>query len=149
MNCANDVCALKGSVANSLDIYYSNSESRSYKYDSENKYYVRYMNGSVHKDRDSGLGYHYKNIIIMRVNSKILDSYGRYDVDTVSSGDGYYVTNGYLMPIEWSKSSRSSKTSYTYSDGSKIKVNDGNTFIQVVHINSDINYRFSIHTKER
>ncbi len=140
MNCANDVCALKGGVASSVDIYYSNSETRSYKYDSENKYYVRYMNGSIHKDRDSGIGYHYKNIIIMRVNSRVFDSYGRYDVDTVSSGDGYYVTNGYLMPIEWSKSSRSSKTSYTYSDGSKIKVNDGNTFIQVVPVNSDIDF---------
>ncbi len=127
-------------VANDIMMYYSYHQSRSYKYDSENKYYVRYMNGRVHKDRDSGIGYHYKNIIIMRVNSRVFDSYGRYDVDTVSSGDGYYITNGYLKNIRWSKGSRSSKTSYTYSDGSRIKVNDGNTFIQVVPINSDINF---------
>ena len=44
---------------------------------------------------------------------------------------GYYITNGYAVPINWSKSSRNDKTKYTYSDGTEIEVSDGRTYIEV------------------
>ena len=40
--------------------------------------------------------------------------------------------------IKWQKDSRSSKTIYKYLDGTDVIVNDGNTFIQIVPINSNI-----------
>ena len=124
--------------ANNISMTYSYSQVRSYVYDSSNKYYLRYMNNSPHTDRDSGLQYHYKNIIIIKVNNRTIDSYGRQDLDTVSSGEGYYITNGYAIPIFWKKDSRSGKTTYSYDDGKELVVSDGNTFIQVVPVNSDI-----------
>ena len=74
----------------------------------------------------------------MKVENKTLDNEGRQDLTTTGTGDGYYVTNGYAVPIKWSKESRVSKTRYTYQDGSEIKVNDGNTFIQIVPLDSEI-----------
>ena len=64
--------------------------------------------------------------------------YGRQDLDTVGSGEGYYITNGYMMPITWEKDSRSGKTYYSYSNGDEIKVSDGNTFIQVMPSSRDV-----------
>ena len=139
INCEEDNCNLEGSVLTSIEIPYSNSEVRSYTYDSENGYYLRYMNGIPHTDRDSKEQYHYKNIIIMKVNNTTLDSDGRQDLDTVGTGEGYYITNGYMMPITWEKDSRSGKTRYTYSNGKEIEVSDGNTFIQVMPSKYDIN----------
>ena len=124
-------------TANNVSMTYSYSQGRSYTYDATNRYYLRYMNNSPHTDRDSGLQYHYKNIIIMKVNNSTLDSYGRQDLDTVGSGEGYYITNGYAVPITWSKDSRSGKTHYYYS-GNELVVSDGNTMIQVVPVNSSI-----------
>ena len=124
-------------TANTISMTYSYSQVRSYTYDSTNRYYLRYMNNSPHTDRDSGEGYHYKNIIIMKVNNSTLDSYGRQDLDTVGSGEGYYITNSYAIPITWSKDSRSGKTRYYYND-KEIVVSDGNTMIQVVPVNSSI-----------
>ena len=124
-------------TANTISMTYSYSQVRSYTYDSTNRYYLRYMNNSPHTDRDSGEGYHYKNIIIMKVNNSTLDSYGRQDLDTVGSGEGYYITNGYAIPITWSKDSRSGKTRYYYND-KEIVVSDGNTMIQVLPVNSSI-----------
>ncbi len=138
LNCDEDNCSLEGSVLTSIEISYSNSEVRSYTYDSENGYYLRYMNGIAHTDRDSGKQYHYKNIIIMKVDNYTLDSDGRQDLDTVGSGEGYYITNGYIMPITWEKDSRSSKTYYSYSNSDEIEVSDGNTFIQVMPSDRDI-----------
>ena len=125
-------------TANTISMTYSYSQVRSYTYDATNRYYLRYMNNSPHTDRDSGEVYHYKNIIIMKVNNSTLDSYGRQDLDTVGTGEGYYVTNGYAIPITWSKASRSDKTHYYYKSGNELVVSDGNTMIQVVPINSNI-----------
>ena len=137
LNCDGENCSLEGRTLTSIEIPYSNSEVRSYTYDSTNRYYLRYMNNSPHTDRDSGVQYHYKNIIIMKVNNSTLDSYGRQDLDTVGNGEGYYITNGYAIPITWSKDSRSGKTHYYYG-GNELVVSDGNTMIQVVPVNSSI-----------
>ena len=125
-------------TANNVSMNYSYREVRSYTYDATNSYYLRYMNNSPHTDRDSGEVYHYKNIIIMKVNNHTLDSYGRQDLDTVGNGEGYYITNGYAIPITWSKASRSDKTHYYYKSGNELVVADGNTMIQVVPLNSNI-----------
>ena len=125
-------------TANNVSMTYSYSQGRSYTYDATNRYYLRYMNNSPHTDRDSGLQYHYKNIIIMKVNNSTLDSYGRQDLDTVGTGEGYYITNGYAVPITWSKTSRSDKTRYYYKSGNELGVADGNTMIHVVPLNSNI-----------
>jgi len=118
-------------TANSISIPYSNYQTRSYKYDSTKKVYLRYMNEKPHIDKTTKQQLYYKNIIIMKVSNYQLDSYGRQDLKTTGTGEGYYITNGYALPLTWTKNSRSTKTKYTYGDGKEIKVNDGNTFIQI------------------
>lgn len=125
-------------VTNSVNLKYSNYHITSYQYDSVNKYYLRLMDGKQHLDKTTGQQLHYKNIIIMKVTNRTIDSYGRQDLDTVGTGDGYYVTNGYAIPIKWSKSSRKSKTKYLDLSGNEIKVNDGNTFIQIISTTAQI-----------
>lgn len=123
-------------VANNISLKYSNNQLTSYVYDSNNKYYLRYMDSKEHIDKTTKEQLHYKNIIVENVENTTLDSYGRQDLGTVGTGSGYYITNGYALPITWSKSSRKEKTEYKYLDGSEIEVNDGNTFIQIVPINT-------------
>ena len=118
-------------VANKVVIPYSTYITTSYTYDSDNKVYNRFVNGEVHKDAITGKQYTAKNIIIAKMNNSSIDSYGRQDIDNVGTGEGYYITDGSAVPIKWSKSSRESKTKYTYNDGTEIKVNDGNTYIQI------------------
>lgn len=119
-------------TANSVVIPYSYYQTRSYTYDAERKVYLRYMNDTPHIDKVSGQQLYYKNVIIQQVTNSQLDSEGRQDLNTTGSGNGYYITNGYAVPIHWTKSSRSAKTIYKYSDGSKVQINDGNTFVQIM-----------------
>ncbi len=118
--------------ANTINIRYSNAQSRSYQYNEEKKVYFRFMNNMPHNDKVTKEQLNYKNIIIMKVANIPLDNDGRQDLQTVGEGEGYYITNGYAIPIKWEKSSRSSKTVYRDKNDKKIKVNDGNTFIQVI-----------------
>lgn len=121
-------------VANNITLKYSAYHTTTYRYDSESKMYFRAMNGIDHKDRITGERYQFKNIIIQKLqNDKLIDNSAkdRQEVYTVGEGQGYYVTNGYYIPITWSKASRNAKTIYKDLDGDKIKINDGTTFIQL------------------
>ena len=140
LNISSDEIKLDGESnnANKIVITYSSNQYRTYSYDESNKYYLRSQNGSPHLDRQTSEQLHYKNIIIMKVTNKTIDSSGRQDLTTIGSGTGYYITNGFYKNINWSKETRTSKTQYTYEDGKEVKLNDGNTFIQIVPINSNI-----------
>ena len=118
-------------VANNIVIPYSSYSKTSYTYDADNKVYKRYVNDEAHIDRPTGNQYTAKNIIIVKVDNNSMDSYGRQDLDNIGDGEGYYITNGYAVPITWSKSSRREQTVYKYENGDEIEVNDGNTFIQI------------------
>ena len=98
-------------TATNVSIKYSSAQTTSYTYDANNKYYLRSVNGKAH------------------INDG--ENKGRQNLENVGSGKGYYISNGYSIPINWSKASRSAQTKYTLENGEELKVNDGNTFIQI------------------
>ncbi|MCR5788017.1 MAG: DUF3048 domain-containing protein [Bacilli bacterium] len=122
-------------IANNITIPYSKGTTTSYTYDPENKVYKRFVNGTAHTDYITKNQYTFKNIITYKVkNNNIVspDGYnGRQEIHNIGSGTGYYISEGYAVPIKWSKESRTAQTKYTYEDGTELKVNDGNTFIQI------------------
>jgi len=118
--------------ADSVEIDYSDYTSTSYTYDEENKVYLRSMSGTPHTDKVTGNQYSAKNIITYKVKNTTIDYYGRQALENIGSGEGYYITNGYAVPITWEKTGRASKTVYKYkSTGKEIKLNDGNTWVQI------------------
>ena len=126
--------------ANTVVIPYSYYMTVKYAYDSENKVYNRFANNKAHTDAITKKQYNFKNIIIIKVKNYSIDSYGRQALDNIGTGSGYFVTNGCVKEITWQKDSRSSKTVYKYLDGTDVVVNDGNTFIQIVPINSNVTF---------
>ena len=121
-------------VANNVDIKYSTSITSSYQYDEANKVYKRFINKKEHNDYVTKEQYTFKNIITYQVDNQTLndgENKGRQELLNIGSGTGYYITNGYAVPIKWEKKSREAQTVYTYMNGDEIDVNDGNTFIQI------------------
>ena len=121
-------------VANNVVIPYSSNTKTSYKYNSDEKVYYRYVNDKEHTDYVTKKQYTFKNIITYKVRNYTLDdpeSKGRQGIENIGSGEGYFISNGYAIKINWKKECRECQTEYTYLDGSKIVVNDGNTFIQI------------------
>ncbi len=118
--------------ADKVVIPYSNYHTTLYEYDEENKVYLRYMSDTPHEDAITGVQYTAKNIITYKVKNYSYDNYGRQTLENIGEGEGYYITNGYGVPIIWKKESRSSQTKYYYKDtNEEIKLNDGNTWIQI------------------
>lgn len=118
--------------ADFVSIEYSSYQTASYKYDAEKKVYIRSSAGKVDTDLTTGNPITVKNIITYKVQDVSYDGTSTLrEIKNIGSGTGYYISNGYAVPITWEKTARDAQTVYKYQDGTEITVNDGNTFIQI------------------
>ena len=140
---ADEVELTDGKVAKSVTIPYSYYNDVKYVYDAETKRYTRYSRDRLQKDWDTQENITTKNIIVTFVQNTTLndgENKGRQTLDNVGTKDGYYITNGKAIKIKCKKSSRSSQTVYEDLNGNEIKVNDGNTFIQICPLNAEVEF---------
>ena len=107
-----------GQGAISVTIPHSDRQTVKYVYDEANKVYKRNARGKAQTDWTTGENLTTKNIIITFC--------------------GYYITNGKAIKIKCTKDSRESKTVYKDLNGNVIKVNDGNTFVNICPINANV-----------
>lgn len=121
--------------ADDVSIKYSNYRTSIYKYDESNKNYLRYMNSTENFDLVTKEQYTAKNIIVygVKYSSYSYNGYSGYQkMDNIGTGEGYYISNGYALPITWEKKDEKSQTVYKVKEtGEKLVVNDGNTYIQI------------------
>ena len=111
--------------------YGSSPNITTFEYNQEEKMYNRMENGEQCIDYETKEKINTKNIIIQKINYSMCDDNYYWDLKTIGTGDGYFITNGYAVPIKWTKESRSTKTKYTYLDGTEINVSDGRTYIEL------------------
>ena len=138
-----DLSMREGAIkADTVFLDYSAVRNTSYVYDEVNKVYLRSQGTArgtyKHTDGVTKKQYTVKNIITYQVKDVRIDSKDRRALSNIGGGKGYYITEGYAVPITWEKTSRTSRTIYRHLDGTEIKVNDGNTFIQIQPLNEEV-----------
>lgn len=141
LNYVTEEVELDGISAEKITIPYSSYNEVEYVYNSETKTYQRYSRGIKAEDWTTGEEITTKNIIITFAKNTTLNDGENKDRQTLSnigSLDGYYITNGKAIQIKCEKVSRSAQTVYKDLEGNEIKVNDGNTFVQICPINADV-----------
>ena len=85
------------------------------------------MSGKANVDLATGEQYTAKNIIIYKIRNYTLndgEGKGRQELDNIGSGEGYFVTGGYVIPITWEKSSHSEQTVYKTNVGKSTLLNN-------------------------
>ena len=130
-----------GETANEVVIPYSGTYKVSYKYDEETKRYTRTYNKTTQKDWVTKELVTTKNIIVTFAKNTTLNDgsgKGRQNLSNIGTLDGYYITNGKAIKIKCYKTARKEQTIYKDLEGNEIEVNDGNTFIQIVPIDSKV-----------
>ena len=123
-----------GQGAVSVTIPHSTLQTVKYEYDSEKKVYERYARNKEQTDWDTGETITTKNIILTFCDNYTLtdsENKGRQGLYNIGTFDGYYITNGKAIKIKCIKEARDSKTKYEDLNGNEIKINDGNTFVNI------------------
>ena len=129
-----DTDLVEGELVNNISLPYANFYKLNYRYNAETKVYERFIGDKPHASQ-TGETFAAKNIILYQLSNTALadtENKGRQDLSNLGSGTGYYITNGKMVPINWSKASREAKTEYTLADGTPLALNPGITYIQIV-----------------
>lgn len=123
-----------GQGATSITIPHSDIQTVKYVYDEDNQVYKRYARNKAQTDWDTGDSITTKNIIITMCDNYTLEdseNKGRQGLKNIGTFNGYYITNGKAIKIKCIKESRNVQTKYQDLQGNEIKVNDGNTWINI------------------
>ena len=142
LNYVTDEVELKdGQGATTITIPHSSLQKVKYEYDEQNQVYKRYARNKAQTDWDTGNSVTTKNIIITFCDNYTLDdseNKGRQGLKNIGTFNGYYITNGKAIKIKCIKEARNTQTKYEDLQGNEIKVNDGNTWINICPINAKV-----------
>jgi len=128
-------------VVNAVNIPYSKNHIVRYEYNEETERYIRFSKGRKQTDQETKEDMTAKNIIItFAYNYSIPNAEGRQDVVTVKDNKGYYITNGKAIEIICKKEAITSKTKYVDMQGNEIKINDGNTFVNICPDDANVTF---------
>ena len=131
-----------GDAADSLDIDFHGAVKYRLRfvYDAARGGYVRYMDGKLQTDRETGEPPVAKNIIIQRVFEQQYpeSTLHTYDVNVINNGDGLFISNQHQTPLRWNKLMSDTPTGYTGADGAPLPYMPGQTWIELVPLNGSV-----------
>lgn len=121
-----DTDLTSGKPANKIITEFNASRKPYFEYNATEKVYERYQYGDRQIDDQTNDILKFKNIIIQFAAQYSVDGY-LMEVETESSGNGFYATNGTIIPITWEKVGNITK--YYDESGEQLKLNPGKTWI--------------------
>ena len=122
---------LEGLVCNKISIKYPDNKPY-FSYNPEDKLYLRFQFGELHKDSNTGEQLAFKNIIVQFVKEWNIDKNGYQTMDIEEAeGTGYYITNGKKIDITWKKNENNRWMRYYDSTGVELTINPGKTYIAI------------------
>ena len=122
----------KGTDASLVKLDYSTYMSPYFVYDAASDKYTRFQFDDIHIDKNTGEALKFDNIIIQLVNEWNKDKNGYQDMDiSKHEGNGYYISMGKMVPINWKKNEKQRMMYYYDENGEILNINEGRTFISV------------------
>lgn len=111
-----------------------------YKYDRESNSYLRFNGGVPHKDRNTNDQLRAKNIVVLKLPTKVIDEKGRLEMDVTGEGEAYMFTDGKVYEGRWKKPSRTERTRFYHQDGKEHEFVRGQTWIEVIPLEKTVEY---------
>lgn len=133
-NFTNTALTLDGGAATSVSIPYPASTTN-FTYDAGSGLYTRLLGSTVQTDYFTEEKTQVKNIFILLTNMSYYAD-GKTRKVEFNSGDGYYITNGTVQFIKWSKGSATNGFKFTDTEGKEIEVSAGKSWVCIASKNT-------------
>ena len=131
----------EGSDCTSVQINFG-AQSSQFTYDAENKVYLKQINGDAQVDGKTGEQLAFTNVFVLETDISVRDSVGHKEIDWDGGTDsvGYYVSNGGIQKITWSKdyNNESSYLRFYDESGQEISINRGKSYIALNYKNQAV-----------
>ena len=112
--------------------YPHNNTKLTYNKDTQTYDYSEYGQEYVDGAYDDGRGMSFKNVIIQTADFVQFDDNGYMCFYAIGKGTGYFITDGYSIPIKWEKPDQDELTKFSSKDnGEEITLNTGKTYITI------------------
>ncbi len=112
-----------------ISVPYGGSFNVTWNYDKDRGVYVRSEGGAVQNDRD-GSPVEVQNVVVLKTDSQILDSYGRLKLRTTGGGQAIAYRDGNKYPLRWSRAP-GEQIRIESNDGTEFIFDRGQTWIEV------------------
>lgn len=119
-----------GDACSKVDISFG-SQSTQLEYDESSNTYKKFFNNEPHADGTTKRQYAYTNVFILETSVTDREDGYHKAVDWKGGSDsvGYYLSNGKMQKIHWSKEDEKSKLVFTDEDGNELTINRGKVYI--------------------
>lgn len=126
-----ELAKITGKKASSVMISYFSNDlfNVSYEYDPKLEKYRRYTNEEQTVDYETKEPVLIDNILILEMEHKVIDNYGRRDINLTSGGKGYLLQKGKWNEIEWKN--KEGKI-IPYLNGEEASFVPGKTWVNVI-----------------
>ena len=134
-----------GRAADEVVVRFSGGKSSMFTFDeASNLYEMRQFNSDFVDANHNGRQVTFTNLIILKTGERSLSGpyghSGRRDLDTVGSGDGYFVYGGRFVEIYWSREHATAQFVYTLRDGTPLELGRGRTYIGIIPTNMSADF---------
>lgn len=128
-----------GETANTISMsFFSGNKETIMKYDAATARYQLNQYGADQIDGNTNEPLTFKNVFtLFAVNEDI----GQYHVaQLLGSGDGYYASNGKIVPIRWYHEAEEDAFTFTLADGTPLEQSIGNSYVGIIPTGSTFTY---------
>ncbi len=126
-----DVDGIEGTLAEHVRVSYSSRDTFAavYDYNQDKEKYERYSGGDQTVDRETNTPVLLDNVLIVEMNHRLIDDYGRREIDVASGGKGYLLQKGKAQEIEWRNVDG---RIVPFADGEEVGFVPGKTWINII-----------------
>ena len=128
----------EGSDCTKVDVQFG-AQSSTFTYDAEKKVYLKQINGTPQTDAKTGEQLAFTNVLVLETEISVRDEVGhkQIDWDGGANAKGYYISNGGVQEIRWSKDENNEESYLRFYDlnGNEIKINRGKSYIALNYAN--------------
>ena len=103
-----------------------------FRYNAGEGVYYAEQYGEPYMDADYDVQLSFANLLFLQTEIKVIDSYGRLDVELTGEGSGWFVTGGRCVEITWQRDGLTSPFHYYLADGSELSLSPGHSYIGIM-----------------
>lgn len=129
-NGMNEQLVPEGENCTQVNINFGN-QTADFVYDNESNSYKKLNNGENQIDGNTGKQLAFTNVFVLETTFSIRDEVGHKNIDITGGKNftGYYISNGAVQKISWSKEDEASRLEFFDQNGEELSINRGKSYI--------------------